>query len=298
MKSSILLGLLVFFLGVGPALAQGARMCAPTNAERTTVAAIAADPAAWIGKCVTMQAIYSSEQLYADADAIYGVSKNIIGGFADGKGTIEGFWTGQFTGRVADCATAERELALGLLRSPGISVNGRTMGCLEPKGPFLLFMSQRDLKPVTFTRRLAPAKGDLLAVAASDEFMDARRIPLFLKALQAGDRKALSTMSGADDYAVERLFADDTALADLRKPVERPMQVFKVIEPKDDIVTVVCWCRTKDCSKKWPIALRDADNQPSRPYACVRERKYQLGRDQHGVKFDASQDFGGLPEPG
>src|SRR5262245_42367006 len=116
MKSSILLGLLVIFLancgGISPAHAQAARMCAPTNAEKATVAAIAADPAAWMGKCVTLPAIYSNEQLYADADAIYGVNKNVIGGFADGKGTIEGFWSGLFTGRVADCVAAEREQSL------------------------------------------------------------------------------------------------------------------------------------------------------------------------------------------
>jgi hypothetical protein len=113
------------------------RVCAPTNSEKATVAAIAADPAAWMGKCVSVEAIYAGERLNVDADAIYGVNGNSIGGYVDGKGDVGGAWTGTFTGRVADCAVAEEDLLTGLLRSPGISLHGRTLGCLEPKGPFL-----------------------------------------------------------------------------------------------------------------------------------------------------------------
>ena len=278
-------------------------MCAPTNAEKATVAAIAADPTAWIGKCVTMPAIYSNEQLYADQDAIYGASKNVIGGFADGKGAIEGFWNGQFTGRVADCAAAERELALGLLRSPGISVNGRTMGCLEPKGPFLLFMSQRDLKPVTLTRRLrkqAGANGGNLRPAPADwaQLPAVRKAAgEIIEALRNGDRAALSHY-GMRDFAIERVLGNsDTAIADLRKPGDRPVQVFVHASSDTAFKSEACYCRTKDCSAKWPIARRDADNQASRPYACIAID----GRMESGgawvLEADASQDFDGLPEP-
>src|SRR5690242_5721910 len=102
----------------------------------------------------------------------------------------------------------------------------------------------------------------------------------FLGALRSGDRATLSRMREASEVAVEQLFADDTAIADLRQPVERQMQAFKVAGPPGGavvdgkVVAVVCSCRTKDCSKTWPIALRDADNQPSRPYACIRVRDY------------------------
>jgi hypothetical protein len=120
---------------------------------------------------------------------------------------------------------------------------------------------------------------------------------MFLEALRAGDRKALSQLIGGNDFAAEQLFAADTAIADLKQPVERPMQVFRLAAPKDNVVAVVCWCRTKDCSKKWPIALRDTDNQPSRPYACVRQREFEQGRDNMIARYDASKNFDGLPEP-
>ena len=311
MKSRTLLGVVVVFLGlyagIGPANAQGARMCAPTNAEKATVAAIAADPAAWTGKCVTLPAIYSNEQLYADQDAIYGANKNVIGGFADGKGAIEGFWSGQYTGRVADCAAAERELALGLLRSPSISVNGRTMGCVEPKGPFLLFMSQRDLKPVTLTRRLrkqaGPDGGDLKPAPA-----DWARLPAvqkaageIIEALRNTDRAVLSHY-GMRDFAIERVLgSSDTAIADLRKPdlpktSDNPVQVFVHDSSDAAFKSEACYCRTKDCSAKWPIARRDADNQASRPYACIAIDGRKDGA-AWLLEADASQDFDGLPEP-
>ncbi|HEV7691186.1 MAG TPA: hypothetical protein VGO52_10200 [Hyphomonadaceae bacterium] len=311
MKSRILLGLLVVFLGFGagvgpanapPAHAQGARMCAPTNAEKATVAAIASDPAAWTGKCVTLPAMYSNEQLYADQDAIYGANKNVIGGFADGKGTIEGFWSGQFTGRVADCAAAERELALGLLRSPGISVNGRTMGCLEPKGPFLLFMSQRDLKPVTLTRRLrkqaGPDGGDLKPAPADWAQLPAvqKAAGEIIEALRNADRAALSHY-GMRDFAIERVLGNsDTAIADLRKPGEIPAQVFVHASSDAAFKSEACYCRSKDCSAKWPIARRDADNQASRPYTCIAIDGRKDGA-AWVLEADASQDFDGLPEP-
>ena len=54
-----------------------------------------------------------------------------------------------------------------------------------------------------------------------------------------------------------------------------------------------CFCRTKDCSAKWPVASRDADNQISRPYACIHVTPTGEG----GYEADASVDSDGLPEP-
>lgn len=310
MKSRTLLALLAVFLatwaGFSPvqssAEGQAARMCAPTNAEKTTVAAIAADPSAWLGRCVTLPAIYSNEQLYADADAIYGLNGHVIGGFTDGKGTIEGFWNGQFTGRVADCAQAEREQSLNLLRSPGISVNGRPMGCPEPKGPFLIFMSQRDLKPVNLVRRLrkdvGPNEGDLQPVSKDwPQFAPIEKVTRdFVAALQSGDRQALTAFS-LRDFDVERLLTDETnAVTDLRKLAGRQMQIFA---DRTSTSAEACFCRTKDCSAKWPIASRDADNQTSRPYACIRITPNASPSNSFDNSFsiDPGQDFGGLPEP-
>ena len=40
---------------------------------------------------------------------------------------------------------------------------------------------------------------------------------------------------------------------------------------------ITCWCRTPDCSGRWPVRALDADNDPSRPYACIRTNEYMLG---------------------
>lgn len=119
--------------------------CAPTNAEKATVAEIAAKPEAWLGRCVTVDAVYGDERLYPDL-ATAKAGKTSIGGYVDGHGYLEGFWKTAFTGRVSDCAKAQDDLDTGLLRSPGISLMGRVLGCLTGEGPFLLFMSQGKLE--------------------------------------------------------------------------------------------------------------------------------------------------------
>src|SRR5262249_8036722 len=36
-----------------------------------------------------------------------------------------------------------------------------------------------------------------------------------------------------------------------------------------DTSATLCFCRRADCTARWPIASWDADNLPSRPYACT-----------------------------
>src|SRR5689334_22736082 len=137
--SALLLALSLY--AIGSAAAQGApnprNVCSPANGQKATVAEVAADPKAWMGKCVSVKGVYSSERIYADADAIYGITSASIGGYVDGRGSMDGFWSGEFAGRVTDCASAQADLDTGLLRSPGISLDGRVLGCVKAEGPFL-----------------------------------------------------------------------------------------------------------------------------------------------------------------
>lgn len=257
-------------------------MCSPTVAEKATLAAIAGDPAAWMGRCVTVKGIYSNERVYADIDAVYGVSQASVGGYVDAGESAFGFWRGEFTGRVSDCAKAAADIESGLLRSPGILIdNSRQAGCLAPRGPFLLFMSQGDLSPVKLVRRkpggstpgrrggdLTPAPADWPHLAAVEKLAGE-----FLAALQAKDAKALGALMRPYD-ADQLLKGEATAISDLAKPAERQRAIFTYTLPGADpaktFASEVCYCRTKDCATSWPIARRDADNQLSRPYACVR----------------------------
>jgi hypothetical protein len=286
--------------GTAQAQAPARQVCDPNNSQKATVEAIASDPAAWLGKCVRVDAIYSNERLYADQDAIYGLNPKSIGGYVDGQGDLTGFWTGTFTGRVADCEKAEDDLLTGLLRSPGISLNYRTLGCLEPKGPFLVFMSQGELKPSKLTRRLPGAKGaDLVAAPESWEHRAevARIADEFVTALRAGDRAALKRFV-RNDYAIEQMIAgENTAIDALKAPASRKLQIFTHgASAPDAFASEACYCLTADCSKTWPIARRDADNQKARPYACIRIDGVKAGEGwRHTI--DASRDFDGLPEP-
>lgn len=280
-----------------------ARLCAPTNSERTTVAAIAADPASWLGKCVSVEAIYSGERLYADADAIYGVNGDAIGGYVDGRGDVGGAWRGSFTGRVADCAQAEEDLLTGLLRSPGISLHGRTLGCPEPHGPFLVFMSQGELKPAGLKRRLPGGRGGDLLPDEPDsvvaELADDLAIQ-FEAAMRSGDAGDLAGLVGNAYQAEQLMTREDTAFAGLKRGAVKERRVFgyRASSPAQEAAEA-CWCLKPDCTKLWPIHGRDADNQPTRPYACIRVDMTLLpGRtDSWRWRVDASNDVYGLDEP-
>lgn len=297
---------LIILLALGLASATHAqppagapRVCAPTNSEKATVAAIAADPAAWMGKCVSVEAIYSGERLNVNADAIYGVNTNSIGGYVDGKGDVGGAWTGTFTGRVADCAVAEEDLLTGLLRSPGISLHGRTLGCLEPKGPFLVFMTHAGMKPAGLKRRLPGAKGGDLQLAPVDWVHTGAVMQIardFEAAMIDDDAGALSGIVGNGYRAEQLLTTDSSALAFLRNGGGLPTIFLQRQEAGGDPVAEACWCRQRACGKLWPIDSRDADNQPTRPYACLRIEGRREGAAWRW-SADASDDVYGLEEP-
>ncbi len=279
------------------------RVCAPTNSEKATVAAIAADPAAWMGKCVSVEAIYSGERLNVDADAIYGLNSNSIGGYVDGKGDVGGAWTGTFTGRVADCAVAEEDLLTGLLRSPGISLHGRTLGCLEPKGPFLVFMTHAGMKPAGIKRRLPGAKGGDLTLAEPEGLIAEFAADLaiqFEAAMRRGDAADLTDIIGNAYQAEQLLTRESTAFAGLKRGAVKELRILGYrSSSRDHEAAEACWCLKSDCTKLWPIHGRDADNQPTRPYACIRVDVIPFP-DRKGSwhwRIDASDDVYGLEEP-
>jgi hypothetical protein len=272
-------------------------VCDPRVSQETTIEAVADDPAAWLGRCVTVKGVYNSERLYTGIDAIYGKGA-FIGGYVDGRGSVEGFWEGEFTGRVADCAKAENDLLTGLLRSPGISLHERTLGCVRPEGPFLVFMSQGELKPSPLKRRLR-GEGDL--VPAPQDWPHTAYVKRiaegFFAAVRVENQQTLK-LQLRSDYAVEQLLtADDNAFSALRGKPERPTEVFVQQPWSDDAFNAeVCVCLVDSCKGRWPIAARDADNQKSRPYACVRIEVVRTDGPRT-FRYDPSMDFDGLPEP-
>ena len=126
--------------GAGAQNVPRSAVCTAENSAKADIAAIAATPAMWMGRCVVVDGLYADERVYPDADAIYGVKDASVGGYIDGLGQLPGAWRGSFVGRVSDCAEAEETLLTAQLRAPGISLHGRVLGCTKPEGPFLMFM--------------------------------------------------------------------------------------------------------------------------------------------------------------
>ena len=111
----------------------------------------------------------------------------------------------------------------------------------------------------------------------------------FVAAVRGGDIADLTTLQFPDaemankdevERLRRRLITDTRSpFAFLRRPGARPQQVVLVDKrwrdyrgdgDGDDYSSVTCFCRTADCTGRWPIARFDADDLSSRPYACAR----------------------------
>lgn len=277
-------------------------VCTGENSELASLSEISSDPSAWMGRCVKVEGLYSNERVYADVDAIYGINPHAIGGFIDGTAPMPGAWRGTFTGRVADCAVTEEIQLNAQLRAPGISLNGRTLGCTTGEGPYLMFMTGSQLKPSGLKRRLPGAKGASLVRVdtAWENYQSALGLAQqFETAMQSASPEMLSQLLG-NAYVAERLHAGDgSALAALKTSTKRPFVVLMDTRgaDADHYAAEACWGLKKGAEKRWPIDARDADNQASRPYACLRvEGRREVG-DIWRVRVDASRDVGGLEEP-
>lgn len=299
----IALGFMLILLMASGAGAQNiprGAVCTAENSERTSVAAVAADPKAWMGRCVAVEGVYSGERVYEDADAIYGVTDHSVGGFVDGLGAAPGGVRGTFIGRVSDCAAAEEILLTAQLRAPGISLHERVLGCTRGVGPFLMFMSHGALEPSGLKRRLPGAKGGNLVPATEAWALHDVALSYaarFETAMHSDTPALLKDMLG-NAYVAQRLHqGDGSALAGLRQTADRTVAIFSDrSSPADAPAGEICWCLAGDCGRRWPIDSRDADNQPSRPYACLRVE----GVKRDGTwryRLDASRDTAGLAEP-
>lgn len=294
---------LLFVAMLGSADAQQfarSAVCVPENSKATTIATVVSDPEAWMGKCVSVDGLYLNERVYADLDGIYGLNANFIGGFIDGMQPLAGAWRGSFIGRVSDCAVWEEVLLNGQLRGPGINLHGRTLGCLAPEGPMLMFMTASGLEPSGLRRRVVGAKGGNLLPAPAEwphrHELDARA-EAFAQAMASADASTLGALLD-NGYRAELLLSDaKTAFAGMKQSGarDRVLLMQRTTEP-DRMAGEACWCLTRDCSKLWPIDARDADNQPGRPYACLRMEGLLIDGAWR-YHLDASHDVAGLAEP-
>jgi hypothetical protein len=291
---------IAFWPDAGAQNVSRSAVCTADNSAKADIAAIASAPAAWIGRCVVVDGLYSDERVYRDVDAIYGVSSASVGGYIDGLGQLPGAWRGSFVGRVSDCAEAEETLLASQLRAPGISLHGRVLGCAKPDGPFLMFMSTTgEFGPSGLRRRMPGGKGGDLQPATQDwAHLQAatQRAEAFAAAMRSGDAAQLGAVLN-DAYRAQLLLgSDDSALSMLRGGGGLPTVFVDRDTGADSVAAEACWCRQRACDRLWPIDSRDADNRPERAYACLRVEGV-LRDGQWRYRSDASHDVAGLQEP-
>lgn len=128
------------------------------------------------------------------------------------------------------------------------------------------------------------------------------------------DVEALRAAHSIGDANNARSESEELALARLLDPSliaakgMRPRQSVILVEKLDtdrlaagrvvdaNPSATLCLCRTFDCTGKWPIAKRDADNHPSRPYVCTTANwRYGKGGRRRFETWPGGD--GGLGEP-
>lgn len=276
-----------------------------------------------LGDCVRVRGLVDSQYLYADRDAIYQQPRNASGLSSNG-GALglqrsggqdwenAGLVETELVGTLNDCGRIQDEL-LRNMRETGVFI---LLGgfCHYSSSLFLSVDEEHVLGPLNWERQLqrraardygnlTPARGSLRE-AARKVAMD------FLAALRGGDRESVTMrnrrMFTQDDVASETLayvFDDPgSPFANLRATGQTSqMEIFAYREPlwhttpeeeSSEQLAIVCFCRTADCRKSWPINSGDATNTPSRPYACI-----FVTLEEQDVSIDFPRSTFGLLEP-
>jgi hypothetical protein len=298
--------------------------CSADNSEPATVAQIAAHPDVYEGRCVAVDATMQGRSLFESVDGVYLEPPDSLNpsssGLRIGLDNISDHYSERYRGvsilgRVQDCETVRNCAYSSAGDNEFVMVTGY---CHSFNGAYLWIHELRFRRGPPFLRRMgSSARSDYgNLVPAPDEWAHRAKVEAlaseFLRALQRNDRHQLAAihfrnvgLEWEDDEAALLRFL----LKDQRSPFDRirtarspPQQIIlvdrsMVDEPDEDYLSTVCFCREKDCTGRWPIATFDADNVPSRPYACTEIGPYLL---DHGVVvpyFTTIIGKGGLLEP-
>ncbi len=280
-------------LAASPARAEERADCTPRSATTATVAAIAGDPPAWTGRCVTVTAVGSGRWLYESVDGFYRLSREPGDPASNGlrlgldnlTRTIAGFPELTVTGRVQDCEAARQAVEASAKAGEIAMIAGY---CHYFSGAYLWVEKARRGPAKPFERRTR-VRGEGYGDLSSGSDAWARRALVeqkssaFLAAVVARDRQALAELMAPDPTDALDLEAARKAAADVlgRSSVFKALGLSSqriVLRRRgagdDGLDAFACFCRTADCTGRWPIASFDVDNLPSRPYACIRVADY------------------------
>jgi len=248
--------------------------------------------------------------IYESVDGVYLQPPDILNpassGFRLGLDNIqrhldEAYRHVSILGRVQDCeevhAWAESMAEEGQI----VMVGGY---CHSMNGPYVWVQDLRFRSGAPFFRqtgyRNRPDYGDLQPTPVDwpHRALVETHVNKFIQALRSSDREELANIHyrnfGADredgETALLRFLLSDrnSPFASIRTARGLPQQIILIYKPylvsdededadpadAADYSATVCFCREKDCTGRWPIASFDADNLPTRPYACTEFGSY------------------------
>jgi hypothetical protein len=295
--------------------------CTPEHAEATTVEAITTAPQRWLDRCVTISGISGGIELFSSVEGMYRTGRFAADGNFDpadlrhrigidrqelrGNAGLRRRATQiRVTGRVDSC---ERRFQR-VVDAGGVPFLGGY--CHSHKGPTII-VSDYAISNRTFQRLVGDAArqrvGDLIEVPVDwewrDELEKSKRD--FASAVRAGDRHRLSNLlsygSGLEEKRITHILTAP-AYQELREGRSGEVKILSRtvggrFKPSGNgyVSAYFCYCRTRNCSGRWPIASVDADAGEERPYVCVNVS----GRiaDPPRLEMYAPDDGGWLAEP-
>jgi hypothetical protein len=298
--------------------------CSSRNSERATVAQIAANASAYQGRCVAVDATMRGRSLFDSVDGVYLQPTDSLNPSSSGlrigldnisRRNVEGYRSVSILGRVQDCETIRNCVYASLAENEVVMISGY---CHSHNGAYLWVHDLRFRRGQAFERRMGSYArsdyGDL--VAAPDDWPFRTKVAAlaseFLQALRTSDRDKLANihfrnvgLEREDDEAelLQFLLKDrQSPFRTIRTATTSPQQIFllersRLESPEsEDFGAVVCFCREKDCTGRWPIARFDADNVPTRPYACTQIEPYAFNS-RDVPHFSTQFGKSGLVEP-
>ena len=276
--------------------------CTAQTAIRTDLRAIAEHPERFAGRCVTVSGPASGIALYSGVEGIYLNQRKYYGGWRHRIGLYspdnrirrsaadrDSPAVLTVTGRVDTC---ERLSAAAHASAGPDSIVMMSGYCHYYSGAVVhadvYFEDSRARVERLYGERARKRYGEL--IAPPDDWPMLPQLQAladrFETALKAGDRRALAALHdldpddpGDDRAMLDYLLTDERSpFAEIRRAGQSQSALFirhrqlsgdDYREASRHPSGVLCFCRTRDCSRSWPISASDASNAPDKPYACT-----------------------------